>query len=44
MHGKHSFVVTGDAGFEVPLHVDLALVEHLYSGPRRVWKAAGGVG
>lgn len=30
MHSEHSFVVTGDAGFQVPLHVDLALVEHLY--------------
>ena len=29
VHSEHSFVVTGDAGFQVPFHVDLALVEHL---------------
>lgn len=30
VHSEHGFVVAGDAGFQVPLHVDLALVEHLF--------------
>ena len=41
VHGQHSFVVAGDARFKVPLHIDLALVQHLKNGGPR-WLCGGG--